>query len=91
MEWFQAIWDKQFAEYKSTDMLVFEIGPGERNVLHITVLNGDTAKIEYNESWTILKLMMEIKKIMKFDINQQKLLYRGRELTVSHAYFCKLY
>lgn len=43
-EWFQAIWDKQYAEYKSTVVSVFETKPGEQNVLHITVLNGDTAE-----------------------------------------------
>lgn len=81
-EWFQAIWDKQFAEYKSTDVSVFETKPGEQNVLHITVLNGDTAEIEFNDSWTIMRLMTEIKKTMKFDINEQRLLYSGKELTV---------
>lgn len=82
-EWFQAIWDKQFAEYKSTDVSVFETEPGERKVLHITVLNGDAAEIEFNDSWTIMRLMTEIKKSMKFDINEQRLLYSGKELTVS--------
>lgn len=82
-EWFQAIWDKQFAEYKSTDISVFETEPGERKVLHVTVLNGDAAEIEFNDSWTIMRLMTEIKKIMKFDINEQRLLYSGVELTVS--------
>lgn len=82
-EWFQAIWDKQFAEYKSSDVSVFETEPGERKVLHVTVLNGDAAAIEFNDSWTIMRLMTEIKKIMKFDINEQRLLYSGVELTVS--------
>lgn len=81
--WFQAIWDKQFAEYKTTDVSVFETEPGERKVLHVTVLNGDAAEIEFNDSWTILRLMTEIKKIMKFEINEQRLLYSGRELNVS--------
>lgn len=80
-EWFQAIWDKQFAEYKSSDVSVFETEPGERKVLHVTVLNGDAAAIEFNDSWTIMRLMTEIKKIMKFDINEQRLLYSGVELT----------
>lgn len=83
-EWFQAIWDKQFAEYKSTDVSVFETEPGERNVLHITVLNGDAAEVEFNDSWTIMRLMTEIKKTMKFEINEQRLLYSGKELTVSY-------
>lgn len=82
-EWFQAIWDKQFAVYKSTNISVFETEPGERKVLHVTVLNGDAAEIEFNDSWTILRLMTEIKKIIKFDINEQRLLYSGKELTVS--------
>lgn len=82
-EWFQAIWDKQFAEYKSSDVSVFETEPGERKVLHITVLNGDAAEIEFNDSWTIMRLMTEIEKTMKFDINKQRLLYSGKELTVS--------
>lgn len=82
-EWFQAIWNKQFAEYKSTDVPVFETEPGERKVLHVTVLNGDTTEIEFNDSWTIMRLMTEIKKIMKLDINEQRLLYSGSELTVS--------
>lgn len=82
-EWFQAIWDKQFAEYKSSDVSVFETEPGERKVLHVTVLNGDAAEIEFNDSWTIMRMMTEIKKIMKFDINEQRLLYSGVELTVS--------
>lgn len=85
-EWFQAIWDKQFAEYKSTDVSVFETEPGERKVLHVTVLNGDAAEIEFNESWTIMRLMTEIKKSMKFDINEQRLLYSGKELTVSSIF-----
>lgn len=81
--WFQAIWDKQFAEYKSTDVSVFETPIKEQKVLHVTVLNGDAAEIEFNDSWTVMKLMTEIKKIMKFDINEQRLLYSGKELTVS--------
>lgn len=82
-EWFQVLWDKQFAEYKSKDISVFETEPGERRVLHITVLNGDAAEVEFNDSWTIMRLMTEIKKSMKFDINEQRLLYSGVELTVS--------
>lgn len=73
-EWFQAIWDKQFAEYKSSDVSVFETEPGECKVLYVTVLNGDAAEIEFNDSWTIMRMMTEIKKIMKFDINEQRLL-----------------
>lgn len=87
-EWFQAIWDKQFSEYKVTDVSVFETEPGERKVLHVTVLNGDAAEIEFNDSWTIIRLMTEIKKIIKFDINEQRLLYSGRELTVSCIFRC---
>lgn len=82
-EWFQAIWDKQFSEYKSTDVSVFEREPGERKVLHVTVLNGDAAEIEFNDSWSIIRLMTEIKKIMKFEVNEQRLLYSGGELNVS--------
>lgn len=82
-EWFQAIWDKQVSEYKSTDVSVFEREPGERKVLHVTVLNGDAAEIEFNDSWSIIRLMTEIKKIMKFEVNEQRLLYSGVELTVS--------
>lgn len=82
-KWFQAIWDKQFTEYKSTDVSVFETDPDKENVLHITVLNGDAAEINFNESWTVMRLMTEIKKIMKLDINEQRLLYSGKELTVS--------
>lgn len=81
-EWFQAIWDTLFSEYKSTDVSVFETEPGERKVLHVTVLNGDAVEIEFNDSWTIMRLMTEIKKTMKFEINEQRLLYSGKELTV---------
>ena len=81
-KWFQAIWDKQFTEYKPTEVADFERDPDKENVLHITILNGDAAEIHFNESWTILKLMTEIKKVMKLDINEQRLLYFGKELTV---------
>lgn len=81
--WFKAIWDKQFAEYKSTDVFVFETEDCKKSVLRITVLNGDAAEIEFNDAWTVLKLMTEIKKVLKFDINEQRLLYSGRELAVS--------
>ncbi|XP_078332814.1 uncharacterized protein LOC111128929 [Crassostrea virginica] len=80
-KWFQAIWDKQFTEYKPTEIADFETDPDKENVLHITILNGDAAEIHFNESWTILKLMTEIKKVMKLDINEQRLLYFGKELT----------
>lgn len=82
-EWFQAIWDKQFKVYKETDVSVFEKGSDELHVVHITVLNGDAAEIDFNESWTITRLMTEIKKALKFHINEQRLLYSGKELSVS--------
>lgn len=80
-EWFQAIWNKQFAEYKTTDISVFKTEPGERNVLHVAVLNGDATEFEFNDSWTIVRLMTEIKKVMKINIDEQRLLYSGMELT----------
>lgn len=81
-EWFQAIWNKEFKDYKITDVSILETESCKQNVLHVTVLTGDTAEINFNESWTILKLMMEIKKAMNIDINEQKLLYFGKELSV---------
>jgi hypothetical protein len=85
-EWFQAIWDKQFKVYKESDVSVFEKGSDELSVVHITVLNGDAAEIDFYESWTITRLMTEIKKALKFDINEQRLLYSGKELSVSTLY-----
>lgn len=81
-EWFQAIWNTEFKDYKITDVSILETASCKQNVLHVTVLTGDTAEIKFNESWTILKLMMEIKKAMNIDINEQKLLYFGKELSV---------
>lgn len=51
-------------------MFVFEIEFGEWNVLYIIVLNGDVVEVEFNDLWMIMRLMIEIKKIMKFEINE---------------------
>ena len=82
-KWFQAIWDKHYTEYKPTDVSVLELETGKPDVLYVTVLNGDAAEIEFIESWTVLRLMTEIKKVLKLEINEQRLLYSGKELNVS--------
>lgn len=43
---------------------------GECKVLYVIVLNGDVVEIEFNDLWMIMRMMIEIKKIMKFDINE---------------------
>lgn len=59
-----------FLEYKLIDVFFFEMEFGECKVLYVIVLNGDVVEIEFNDLWMIMRLMIEIKKIMKFDINE---------------------
>lgn len=52
------------------DILVFKIELGEWNVLYVMVFNGDVIEFEFNDFWIIVRLMIEIKKVMKINIDE---------------------
>lgn len=81
IQWFEAILDEMFCEYKTTYTTAATKGP-EKEILNITVLNGDAIQIPYNPTMTISKVRSHIQEKLNISPTKQKILFEDKEVQV---------
>ncbi|KAK3091885.1 hypothetical protein FSP39_023439 [Pinctada imbricata] len=79
VQWFKAILNEMFKEYKATVTPLYSLGSGN-DVIHVTVLNGESATIPYSSNMTVANLKDHIHIKLKVSTDKQKLLFEGKEL-----------
>lgn len=81
IRWFQAILEEMFREYETNYTPPAPKGSG-KEVLNVTVLNGDATIIPYASTMTVLDVKHQIDYKLKIPQNKQKLLFKEKEVQV---------
>ncbi|XP_062603649.1 uncharacterized protein LOC134265458 [Saccostrea cucullata] len=81
IQWFNAILEEMFREYEATYTPPAPKTSG-KEILNVTVLNGDAAQIPYSPSMTLSEVQIHINSKLKIPANKQKLLYEDKEVQI---------
>lgn len=79
-----------FREYEAVYTPPAPEGSG-KEILIITVLNGDTTQIPYYSSMSMVNLQKDINSRLKIPPNKQKILFKDKEVQVLTCYLTKYY
>ena len=90
IQWFKEILKERFREYEA-DYTPLAPKQSGKEVLNITVLNGDATHIPYHASMTMSDVKSQIEKNLGIPPNKQKLLYQDKEVEVQHYFVSKHY
>lgn len=93
IQWFKAILDEMFREYEAVYTPPAPKGSA-KEILNITVLNGDATQIPYNSFMSMLDVQMYINSKLNVPPNKQKILFEDKEVQVLICYFiyrCYIY
>lgn len=71
-----------FREYEAVYTPPAPIGPG-KEILNITVLNGDATQISYDPTMTMSDVRTQIQKKLKIPPTKQKILFEDKEVQVN--------
>lgn len=81
VKWFEAILDEMFREYEAIYTPPAEKGSG-KEILNITVLNGDATQIPYSPSMSMFDVQRSIRDKLHIPVNKQKILYNNKMVQV---------
>lgn len=90
IQWFEAILDEMFREYEAIYTPPAEKGLG-KEILNITVLNGDATQIPYSSSMSMFDVQRFISDKLKIPGNKQKILYNDKMVQVLMYLFSSLF
>ncbi|XP_052688510.1 uncharacterized protein LOC128167052 [Crassostrea angulata] len=79
IQWFKAILNEMFREYEAVYTPPAPKGSG-KEILNITVLNGDATQIPYYSFMTLVDLQKHIYSKLKIPPNKQKILFEDKEV-----------
>lgn len=82
IQWFEAILNEMFREYEAVYTPLVLKGPG-KEILNITVLNGDATQIPYDPTMTMSDVRTQIQKELKIQPTKQKILFEDKEVQVN--------
>lgn len=84
IQWFKAILDEMFREYEAVYTPQAPKGSG-KEILNITVLNGDATQIPYNSFMSMVDVQMYIKSKLDIPPNKQKILFEDKEVQIFNS------
>lgn len=86
IHWFKAILDEMFREYEAVYTPQAPKGSG-KEILNITVLNGDATQIPYSSFMSMVDVQMYIKSKLNIPPNKQKILFEDKDVQVLICYY----
>lgn len=84
IQWFKAILDEMFREYEAVYTPPAPKGSA-KEVLNITVLNGDATQIPYNSFMSMSDVQMYINIKLNVPPNKQKILFEDKEVQIFNS------
>lgn len=84
IHWFKAILDEMFREYEAVYTPQAPKGSG-KEILNITVLNGDATQIPYSSFMSMVDVQMYIKSKLNIPPNKQKILFEDKEVQIFNS------
>lgn len=85
LQWFKAILNEMFREYEAVYTPPAPKDSG-KEILNITVLNGDATQISYYSSMSLVDLQKHIYSKLNIPPNKQKILFEDKEVQVLICY-----
>lgn len=84
IQWFKAILEEMFREYEAVYTPPAPKGSG-KEILNITVLNGDATQIPYYSFMSMSEVQMQIHSKLNIPPNKQKILFEDKEVQIFNS------